>query len=90
MEIVNKATVLKQVRQAGFWEGFIAPDKVHRHVNAGWHIGVKIRIELAQMHDRPSKYVIVTNGRYDIDKYLKDFQYYNCCYELGYRIRFWQ
>jgi hypothetical protein len=89
---INKNTVLKEVRKTGVWNGFIAPNKVSAdHVNGGWGLGCKIKIKLAEMQDRPNKYIVSTNGeRIGLDKYLNEFEYYNCNSELGNRIRFWE
>lgn len=91
MQPVHKASLLKQVRKAGVWEGYMAPNKVNSaHITGGWHIGTGIRIELAAMHDRPAKYVVTTQGqRVELERYLNEWLHYNVP-ELGTRVRFWQ
>lgn len=89
MNPINKATLLKKVRQSGSWEGYICPNKANPYFQGGSLFSIKI--ELAGMHDRPSKFVVTTNGqRADLDRYLNEFRYYNCNAELGYTVKFWE
>lgn len=74
LQATHKNTVKAAIRKNGEWSGYIAPDKVSAfHVNNGWHIGMPVTF-------------------YNLDQLettLNDFSYYNCNYELGYRVRFW-
>lgn len=92
---INKHTVLKITRTQGKWEGFIAPNKVNwYHVTGeGWNLGMNITVEYIVNEESPDD-VYWVKGQDDdyhtLDSFLSSFSYYNCCSEVGTRIRFWE
>ena len=46
MQKVNKHTVLKTVRDNGYWCGYIAGNKVNEyHISGGWNLGYDVEIK---------------------------------------------
>jgi hypothetical protein len=88
MQPINKHSVLKLVRQAGGWSGFIAPNKVNSfHINGGWHIGMRITIILVEKEYK----VLTGSGEYcTLSTFLDNFKAFNCIAELGNTVRFWE
>jgi hypothetical protein len=92
LNIVNKHTVLKEVRQNGTWQGYIAPNNVNAaNVNGYWNLGCPVCI----IRDREGNFyeIDVNNSNCDmveLETLLNNFKYYNCIAELGKRVRFWQ
>lgn len=88
---VNKHTVLKEVRQNGFWQGYIAPNKVNDyHIKYGWSVGHIVRITIDREGQFtcfiPDNPVYAESLSFVIDRY----KFWNCNSELGQRVRFWQ
>ena len=72
---VHKNTVKAKIRKTGKWSGYIAPNKASPyHIVGGWHLGMKISVASEK----------------ELEDTLRDFEYYNCNYELGYRVKFWE
>lgn len=97
--------VLKIIMETGQWHGYIVACKVNEwHINHGWHIGYKIRFdkdELIEEYDENAKYMaysqlyIPTNDDNHkivtmVQNTRRDYEYYNCNYELGYYAVFYQ
>lgn len=91
MQTVNKHSVLKEVREKGAWEGFIAPNNAR--VGTPWKLEMEILITVG----RDGKYYVV--NRYnnspitveyeELETTLNSFMYYQPR-ELGTRVRFWK
>lgn len=97
LETINKLTVLKEVRQNGKADIWIAPYKVaSSHIANGWRLGMKITIHLVEELDHSQGYYVFG---YDdtgirrankLDDYLESFIRNNGNSQLGYRVRFWK
>jgi hypothetical protein len=90
MKPVNKHTVLKETRENGSWQGYIAPNKVNdMHIRKGWALGMPIQIR----YEETNHAYITENSECEwvsLDEVLNEFVYYNCNSELGHTVRFWQ
>ncbi|WP_214796612.1 MULTISPECIES: hypothetical protein [unclassified Exiguobacterium] len=90
LETIKKQSVLKAVRDNGEWTGYIAPDKVAAYqVNNGWCIGHQITITTLP----DGRYAVVqfqTESFTLLEDFLDGYKHWNCNYNLGYRVRFWQ
>lgn len=74
MKRIHKATVKKQIRENGRWQGYICTSNVNAyHVNQGWHIGMSVDV----------------NSVDELNKIMKNYAWYNCNGELGQRVYCW-
>jgi hypothetical protein len=94
MNIINKHSVLREVRENGQWNGYIAPNNVnHMNINKGWHLGMDITI-VKGCKEFPNDYIVLTENEndknYKLEEFLENFKHWNCNSELGNRIRFWK
>ena len=71
MKRLHKNTVKKIIRDTGSWKGYIVASNVAEyHINGGWHIGSEVEVTSID----------------ELDRAMASYAYYNCCYELGYRV----
>lgn len=74
MKRIHKATVKKQIKDSGKWEGYICASNVNSyHVNSGWHIGHSVSVTTIDA----------------LNALMRDYAYYNCNSELGNRVYCW-
>lgn len=95
MRKINKHSVLKQVRDSGYWSGWIAPSKTSlAHINSGWHIGMQIIISGHREETGEWSYIVDNDsdiyGADSLSDIINNFEYYNCNSELGYRVGFYE
>ena len=68
---VHKAKVKSKIRKDGYWRGWIVASNVNGwHIDNGWHIGFAIEVKSVD----------------ELDKAMKEYAWYNCCSELGWRV----
>lgn len=86
-EKVSKRVVLKEVRDKGFFEGYIAPSKVApEHLAGSLGLGVPMHIRMVG-----DEYIFITsNENHPLEMYLHFFKTINCNSKFGHRIRFWR
>lgn len=73
---VTKNTVKATIRKCGSWTGWIVPNKVSEyHIQGGWHMGMQVTLGTED---------------YPLEATLNNFKFYNCTYETGYRVAFYQ
>lgn len=71
MKRLHKNTVKKIIRDTGSWSGYIVASNVAEyHIANGWHIGCEVTV----------------NSIDELNKAMAEYAYYNCNYELGYRV----
>jgi hypothetical protein len=71
---IHKSTVKAMLRKGKTFKGYIAPCNVNRaNVNGMWHIGMPVKFTSIE----------------EMEEIIRDYSYYNCCNELGNRVRFW-
>ena len=72
---VHRNRVNSILRKGGTWSGWICANKVNAgHINRGWHIGAYIEVDSLEQ----------------LREYIDNYSYYNCGYELGYRVLCWE
>ena len=72
---VHRNHVLGLLRNGKPWSGWICADKVNAwHINKGWHIGAWIEVATVA----------------EFREYIDNYTYYNCNWELGYRVLCWE
>ncbi|PHE64417.1 hypothetical protein COF68_06160 [Bacillus toyonensis] len=95
MHTVTKKVALDISGHKGYWEGFIAPDRVNDlHIEDSWRLVVPIRIQgNVKIGDEYRPLVRAGAHPYaqeiELDKFLEEFKQLNCNEETGLGIRFW-
>lgn len=75
MQRIHKATVKAMLRKGQKWEGYIAPSNVsYFHIKGGWHLGHRVTVSTVE----------------ELERYMREFAFYNCNSELGNRVVCWE
>lgn len=66
--------VKAEINKKGFWEGYICPSKCYPAPNHPFNVSIRVRMLTIK----------------ELEETINNYAYYNCNYELGYKVHYYK